>query len=838
MKRRSRPEEVTHGGGGAFGTQGTFHTSSTMNKAFSSNALPDCWRQTWSEAGAFPSPTLRRPDEVVSPRPERDLSTPARRANHQAERKMQQYASAQQLTMSRTSAAGFDTEAGQAGAQTNRTLSTMNVPSAAFLASHKEREEAFKTSAAEVDNLIQSLGASIRLEGVKNSKQRDMDRLNKEREEAKRRLKEQERLGREREAAARDPHRKVDLKVENTRKFGMALVEEMKVPMQQVDFATDGGVEQINMVDILQIRQKCKRCDTRATPSVEVLIDDQARRDRLLGNDPKTGKRRNGASVMTTSQSKLASTGQSALGSRAQLPMAMTEGKQAKLNSRKSMFFMANMLQKLNTMRVQPPEATLYNLEQIAHQAHRDVAIERSHSNIEIKVQKKTTFLQVEGLSGDTINPVLMERARTPLQTPRAIIRSSRKTVPVKQVVSPCSRKSLKTVTCDPKVQERARKALLIFRYAVSAQVLWSMALKKRNATYIMKNFLSTIGEWARMRSSMTKLRTNITILQRGSRQFLALKRKRCEIMLREWQRVEDRGLAVHFNALAEKSIEDLKKAAVEAKAGPEGTIKHMMAMQNKNNDKTTNAIAKMMKDQVDWKIYRIPVKQRKAVASRYYMVQLKKKVNGNRHILTVVQEVVQAHRDTLGFLGEFGADASQANDLKNMATAQNKDPTHAAEFWQLSEETMLGLIAFAAHQLGLKSAEPWRNHPANQEITGMHNPMYRPELKGHSANGNDFLGMMGERRRDNSNNGASRASIFTHGAADIPITQKHEEKKAVRPADIDDLWSSFTPRLRDSSNRPLSRMATDRPASRPGLGEQDQAEWRLTWDSGQAAAH
>merc|ERR1719201_1049386 len=260
-------------------SQAFFSASTSFGNSSSSSCLPTSWRQTWSDAGAFPSPTLRRTEEVRDG-PQRDLSTPARRANHNAERTMQQFSTAQQLTISRSKWKGKEQDA--------RNLPNTN---ATVLASRQEREDAFKEDVAAVDTLIHNLAANLRLDGGINSKEaRELERLKKEREEARLRQVAEERAARQKEAEARDPHKKVHLKLENTRKFGKDFLEELRVPMQQVDFVTEAGVDHVNMVDILQIRQRCKRCDTRATPSVDTLIQDQTRSDALRGLDPKTGK--------------------------------------------------------------------------------------------------------------------------------------------------------------------------------------------------------------------------------------------------------------------------------------------------------------------------------------------------------------------------------------------------------------------------------------------------------------------------------------------------------------------------------------------------------------------
>jgi len=750
---------------------------------------------------------------------------------------MQQFSTAQQLTISRSKWKGKEQDA--------RNLPNTNTT---VLASRKEREDAFKEDVAAVDTLIHNLAANLRVDGGINSKEaREMERLKKEREEARLRQVAEERAARQKEAEARDPHKKVHLKLENTRKFGKDFLEELRVPMQQVDFVTEAGVDHVNMVDILQIRQRCKRCDTRATPSVDTLIQDQTRSDALRGLDPKTGKplalpagsshSAKGEAATTKksqsgSSSKLATAGRTSIsGGRAERPsVVMDEVKQARIASNISQAHVKAMLRKLNSMRSEPTEATLYNLEQMANHAQRELALqmmlETEESNTETQTRdtrkgvgvtysnaKTTSFGQLDMLLEDEAEespPPLLHRAQT--ESLVSAVRGSRKAKSLPVRINQQKRKAQRE--CDPKVHGGALRGLQIMRYVVSCRVLWGIVQKKRNAIQKVKTIAYAIGEWTRLRHGMATLMGNIKVLQRGARQFLALKRKRCEIMSKEWQQIEDKHLEKYFKHLAEKTIKEEALRAAELKAGAEGkgTIKHKMAIAKASTDSKQNMINKLMKENIDWKMYRIPPKERRTVLSRYYMAQLRKKVLDCQHIMRVVSDLVQFHKNTLGFLKEFGADEGTAQDLKSLATAQKKGH-RPAEFWQINEDICLDLIAFAAH--GMPDADPWRSHPAMREINGMDNPMFRHYVKA-SASQKDIFGRMGEQRPLSPQKRAA--------SNNAPAGQK-EEKKADARIDIDELWQNFTPRLRESANQPPSR-ASERPSSRPGLGDQDQAAW------------
>merc|ERR1719424_271492 len=100
-----------------------------------------------------------------------------------------------------------------------------------------------------------------------------------------------------------------------------------------------------------------------------------------------------------------------------------------------------------------------------------------------------------------------------------------------------------------------------------------------------------------------------------------------------------------------------------------------------------------------------------------------------------------------------------------------------------------------------------------------MDNPMYRPPMNNNHEN--DFLTMLGEAGAPSQKNQRKRG--------DQPQAQKEVSIKTNGRIDIDELWEDWTPRLLEHAKKPLSRGA-ERPLTvcMPGLGDQDQATWRL----------
>jgi hypothetical protein len=380
---------------------------------------------------------------------------------------------------------------------------------------------------------------------------------------------------------------------------------------------------------------------------------------------------------------------------------------------------------------------------------------------------------------------------------------------------------------CDPEVHKVALRGWEVVRYVVYARILYGVIRRKRAAVDVIKIFSAQLAEWARLRRSMARLRNNFKTLQHGCRMFLLNKRKRCELMSKEWQRVEDLHLSTHFKTLAEKTIQEEKARSVDSKAGKSkgGSVRHQREVQNQRADKKGRMIEQMMLDHVEWKIYRIHSAERTAIIRKYYMVKFRKRIENKIDILAVAKELLRNHHDFVDFLQAFGADESQAEDLKSMVpTATNLFKHRTNEFWELTEAIVLDLIAFAAQHMPPEETH-WKDHPANREISGMANTMYRVVKGGHEAN---FLRMTGEHtqleqlEKKKNDPKKPRGIVPGHTASSEP-----QERKADGPPDFDDLWTDFTPRLLEGTQRPLTHMS-DRPSSRPGLGDQDQAAWRL----------
>merc|ERR1712070_64046 len=83
-------------------------------------------------------------------------------------------------------------------------------------------------------------------------------KANEEREAERRRRDAELRKARMKEKAARDPHRKIQLRIENKRRFEMDTLDQAGIPTTGVTFQGRSGSEKVNLVDVDALRSKCQ----------------------------------------------------------------------------------------------------------------------------------------------------------------------------------------------------------------------------------------------------------------------------------------------------------------------------------------------------------------------------------------------------------------------------------------------------------------------------------------------------------------------------------------------------------------------------------------------------
>jgi len=140
------------------------------------------------------------------------------------------------------------------------------------------KTEVFLADIAAVEKQFGELERSLRLEHMTEGGQND--RRNAEREAERRRREEAMRRARKKEQEARDPKKKVALRLESKREFEREKVEkDPSIPMTKVDFGGGFKVhEEVNLVDVRMLRKKC--CFMEEGINVRNMVETLARRER------------------------------------------------------------------------------------------------------------------------------------------------------------------------------------------------------------------------------------------------------------------------------------------------------------------------------------------------------------------------------------------------------------------------------------------------------------------------------------------------------------------------------------------------------------------------------
>jgi len=140
-------------------------------------------------------------------------------------------------------------------------------------------EADFQEEVTAMESQMANIGKSLQMNRF--SKEDQEARANEEREAEKKRRREADlRKARLKEKAARDPHRKIQAKLDIKRRFEMDTLDQAGIPTTDVTFQGRGGLgyEKMKLVDVQALRSKCHGLSD-GIHSVPKLIEMQQRKD-------------------------------------------------------------------------------------------------------------------------------------------------------------------------------------------------------------------------------------------------------------------------------------------------------------------------------------------------------------------------------------------------------------------------------------------------------------------------------------------------------------------------------------------------------------------------------
>lgn len=236
--------------------------------------------------------------------------------------------------------------------------------------------------------------------------------------------------------------------------------------------------------------------------------------------------------------------------------------------------------------------------------------------------------------------------------------------------------------------------------------IVFLLNRKRSKSIQTVKTLVRQFGEWSRIKRAMFNISRNVRRLQKAARDFLALKRHRCDLIAKDWERIEDGHLVKFYKMYAELIVKEANEKAETRKGSKPGVFNTI----NRGG----------LGSRIDWKQFRIPAEQRIRMIGRFYMATLRRHVLGRENLARVFQQHLDSEKDMMDFLKSIGADVSTSQAETSSLRVVRLPPL----MWRPAEAVVLNMIALAAQDLQLANVLPFRDHAYSKEIKG--NKMFR----------------------------------------------------------------------------------------------------------------
>lgn len=651
-----------------------------------------------------------------------------------------------------------------------------------------------------LNHQIEELSKSLRLEHLEK---RGHDKRDAAREEAKRQKEAELRRLRKKEQMARDPKRKVVLKIESQRHCRDDDDKEKQhpIPMHIYEVYSLSGSSKVDIVDVLAIKNKCEALNQSAT--VKSMLEVREREERLqrvvaYGAQPLTPQCDKNLNVKVRKFTDSISTA-SLLSYEERCERAAQVRREHEVESAvlKMSNFRSNWKYPM-PFALDSTSKPVKELEMMAQDPKfaQDVAKELSHK-LEAQKARSRRVCVIKAVS--MLNAIGVHSEDLP--TPRTLLAMNadegRKSRLVQEVLVKQTQES----------SARARRRWALVRACSKWLLLLFTARKRAGASIIVKAVCNQLGEWARIKRIMGRARASVQALQKRARLYFEQKKQRCMELSKEWDRTEEVYLSGYFQKYAAQLVsERQEQAEAEAKAGRlvRDAKQHTIVFKMIEAGVHDGNIA------IDWRKYKIPSREKHAILRLRYTRQLKKHIRDREGVVNVVQTVVSNEREIIHFLKSFGA-VSLVSDISEYSRAAYPEvKAESACFWQMSEDVLIRIIAVCVQSMG--NIEPFQDHPANRDVPG-HFPRlatYRPDCDAIEF-ANSIL-KQAERPGSNGHFGlktllrSSQATgHFPHSASKGHILRPLDHSKSChlvwdgerQPQDVEEVFRSFTPRLK-----------------------------------------
>jgi len=331
-------------------------------------------------------------------------------------------------------------------------------------------------------------------------------------------------------------------------------------------------------------------------------------------------------------------------------------------------------------------------------------------------------------------------------------------------------------------LRRRAARLLRLLRGIVRTLLVYLAHVRRDNSAAIVKRFVHDLGEWAVFKRAINRLYGNIGVLSRCCRAFILNRRRRLTEMNTKWQFTEDYHLCTYFERYA--------KMVIEEEAGAQARF----LLKKGGAEASTLKFADPSK--VGWQKLRIPEKEREAVIERYYSAQLQKHIRSKEELYMMMESLLSQAREQRELRSFLEKDPDSGGRTRRLNNSGAEDGGRAAlKFWEMSESTVLDLIAIAAREL--RDVEPFCRHPSNAGPK-LDSPLARAEAQGGphmaltmpTAPVREF-GEVDARAPSHVTRTTRESSHAASGVSSLAPAPLRLE-----PAGLDEIMSRFTPRL------------------------------------------
>jgi hypothetical protein len=205
----------------------------------------------------------------------------------------------------------------------------------------------------------------------------------------------------------------------------------------------------------------------------------------------------------------------------------------------------------------------------------------------------------------------------------------------------------------------------------------------------------------------------------------------------------------------------------------------------------------------MDWRDFRIPAADRRAVVIRYYMIKLLRRKTRQESVRHTVAQKIKFQKEMAIYLNSYGAvNVEIAVDAVDHVEELDQNSGGMHDFWYFPEDVILDTISCCAQALQRKA--PFNEHPANKSKV-LPEKVFDEFCRVPRRLGKEVRQALQAEIRGAANHARSsflrRQCLFERPESKLPSCEDEEASKETgelmksAPPDLDDLWNRFTPR-------------------------------------------